>query len=76
MSPQNLSSNNNIKQEYKLQEGDLLLASGSQDKYVRLWKISLAINDRKKIDQENENGSEKKSLVKDLLANVSENEVL
>ncbi|CAI2166210.1 4499_t:CDS:10 [Funneliformis geosporum] len=36
--------NNNIKQEYKLQGGDLLLASGSQDKYVRLWKINLLAN--------------------------------
>ncbi|CAG8496848.1 7052_t:CDS:10 [Funneliformis mosseae] len=36
--------NNNIKQEYKLQGGDLLLASGSQDKYVRLWKFNLLAN--------------------------------
>ncbi|PKY14388.1 WD40 repeat-like protein [Rhizophagus irregularis] len=45
ISPQNLSSND-IKHEYKLQEGDLLLASGSQDKYIRIWKISLVKNDQ------------------------------
>ncbi|CAG8443117.1 4939_t:CDS:10 [Acaulospora colombiana] len=30
----------NILQQHKLKDGDLLLASASQDKYVRLWKIS------------------------------------
>ncbi|RGB42359.1 quinon protein alcohol dehydrogenase-like superfamily [Rhizophagus diaphanus] len=71
ISPQNLSSNN-IKNEYKLQEGDLLLASGSQDKYIRIWKISLVKNDQEEVDKGkgNENGNEKKSLIKDLLANV------
>ncbi|CAB5361797.1 unnamed protein product [Rhizophagus irregularis] len=71
ISPQNLSSND-IKNEYKLQEGDLLLASGSQDKYIRIWKISLVKNDQEEVDKGkgNENGNEKKSLIKDLLANV------
>ncbi|PKC12519.1 WD40 repeat-like protein [Rhizophagus irregularis] len=71
ISPQNLSSND-IKNEYKLQEGDLLLASGSQDKYIRIWKISLVKNDQEEVDKGkgNENGNKKKSLIKDLLANV------
>ncbi len=72
------SSSSSNKQDYRLQEGDLLLASGSQDKYVRLWKISPIKNDQEKIDKgkENENRSEKKSLIKDLLANVSESGAL
>ncbi|KAI8992458.1 WD40-repeat-containing domain protein [Pilobolus umbonatus] len=32
------TGDNNINNSYK--EGDLMLASGSQDKYIRLWKIS------------------------------------
>ncbi|GBC05107.1 hypothetical protein RclHR1_06030007 [Rhizophagus clarus] len=73
ISSQNLSSNN-IKKEYKLQDGDLLLASGSQDKYVRIWKVSLVRNDQEEVDkeQEKENENEKKFSIKDLLANVSD----
>jgi elongator complex protein 2 len=36
------------------QKGDLMLASGSQDKYIRLWKISLynPVNEKKEQEEE------------------------
>ncbi|RGB39893.1 hypothetical protein C1646_753914 [Rhizophagus diaphanus] len=53
-------------------KGDLLLASGSQGKYIRIWKIGLVKYDQEEVDKGkgNENGNEKKSSIKDLLVNV------
>ncbi|RIB23244.1 WD40-repeat-containing domain protein [Gigaspora rosea] len=34
------TSDSTIQEKYKLKDGDLLLASASQDKYVRLWRVS------------------------------------
>ncbi|CAG8650160.1 13912_t:CDS:2, partial [Dentiscutata heterogama] len=34
------ASDSTIQEQYKLKDGDLLLASASQDKYVRLWRVS------------------------------------
>ncbi|CAG8777947.1 5879_t:CDS:2, partial [Racocetra fulgida] len=66
------SKNSTIQEPYKLKDGDLLLASASQDKYVRLWRVSYNGEVSSSLDSEevsNGKSKEKKSL-KELLENL------
>ncbi|CAG8575694.1 23409_t:CDS:10, partial [Racocetra persica] len=66
------ASDSNIQEQYKLKDGDLLLASASQDKYVRLWRVSYNGEVSSSLDSEevtNGKSKEKKSL-KELLENL------
>ncbi|CAG8482441.1 4900_t:CDS:10 [Cetraspora pellucida] len=65
-------SDSTIQEQYKLKDGDLLLASASQDKYVRLWRVSYNGEVSSSLDSEditNGKSKEKKSL-KELLENL------
>ncbi|KAG0056478.1 Elongator subunit elp2 [Gryganskiella cystojenkinii] len=58
---------------HTLQEGDLLLASGSQDKYIRLWRIS-GVNSQND-QQQQENGAQAgsdASLTQEMLKSLEE----
>ncbi|CAJ0838955.1 13103_t:CDS:10 [Entrophospora sp. SA101] len=68
----NVESNLAFQKHYKLKDGDLLLASASQDKYVRLWKMSCIgiVGDYNKND---ENGESNQSILKEMMTNLSEN---
>lgn len=63
---------------HTLQEGDLLLASASQDKYVRLWRISAvdtsqtAQGDASGHDNDTKTGSEGGNLTQDMLKSLEE----
>ncbi|CAG8651828.1 27661_t:CDS:10 [Gigaspora margarita] len=66
------TSDSTIQEQYKLKDGDLLLASASQDKYVRLWRVSYNGEVSGSFDNEevtNGKSKEKKSL-KELLENL------
>ncbi|KAF9904866.1 Elongator subunit elp2 [Lobosporangium transversale] len=57
---------------HTLQDGDLLLASGSQDKYIRLWRISAV--DKKEEEQRDEaqNEGSEGGLTQDMLRSLEE----
>ncbi|CAG8684587.1 16146_t:CDS:2, partial [Cetraspora pellucida] len=68
------ASDSTIQEQYKLKDGDLLLASASQDKYVRLWRVSYNGEVSGSLDSEditNRKSKEQKSL-KELLENLSD----
>ncbi|CAG8548001.1 9078_t:CDS:10 [Acaulospora morrowiae] len=75
--------NSNILQHHRLKDGDLLLASASQDKYVRLWKFSHNGETSKSGNLEEVNVDEVKSnegskdierlSIKELLENIQDN---
>ncbi|RHZ66576.1 hypothetical protein Glove_306g48 [Diversispora epigaea] len=72
------SSTTKIKQQYKLNDGDLLLASASQDKYARLWRISYNYNDDDDKSNKEEKNIEKnvdkgKLNLKELLQGLQDN---
>lgn len=68
----NVESNLAFQKHYKLKDGDLLLASASQDKYVRLWKMS-CIGIVGNNNKNNENGESNQSILKEMMTNLSEN---
>ncbi|KAG0342500.1 Elongator subunit elp2 [Podila horticola] len=62
-------ASNNSTHHHTLQDGDLLLASGSQDKYIRIWRISSV--DTNEQTQEAQSGSEG-ALTQDMLKSLEE----
>lgn len=64
------SASNNSTHHHTLQDGDLLLASGSQDKYIRIWRIS-SVNTTNEQTQEAQSGSEG-ALTQDMLKSLEE----
>ncbi|KAG0206406.1 Elongator subunit elp2 [Mortierella sp. GBA30] len=67
----NTSSDNNASHHHTLQDGDLLLASGSQDKYIRLWRIA-AVDGAKNSNDEAASGDTDATLTHDMLKSLEE----
>ncbi|KAG0367962.1 Elongator subunit elp2 [Gamsiella multidivaricata] len=61
----------NTSHHHTLQDGDLLLASGSQDKYIRLWRISPVDKSEESQDDTVKAGSEG-ALTQDMLKSLEE----
>lgn len=64
----------NTSHHHTLQDGDLLLASGSQDKYIRIWRISAVADAPEQVSAENtaaQAGSEA-ALTQDMLKSLEE----
>ncbi|KAF9908681.1 Elongator subunit elp2 [Linnemannia zychae] len=68
------SEGKNTSHHHTLQDGDLLLASGSQDKYIRIWRISAVVDAPEKVSAEDvstQTGSEA-ALTQDMLKSLEE----
>jgi elongator complex protein 2 len=64
----------NTSHHHTLQDGDLLLASGSQDKYIRIWRISAVADAPEQVAAEDataQAGSEA-ALTQDMLKSLEE----
>ncbi|KAG0270718.1 Elongator subunit elp2, partial [Linnemannia exigua] len=64
----------NTSHHHTLQDGDLLLASGSQDKYIRIWRISAVVDAPEEVSAEDvsaQAGSEA-ALTQDMLKSLEE----
>lgn len=65
------SSGKNASHHHTLQDGDLLLASGSQDKYIRLWRIA-AVDDTPPSQAEAASAGSDPTLTQDMLKSLEE----
>lgn len=64
----------NTSHHHTLQDGDLLLASGSQDKYIRIWRISAVADAPEQVSAEEataQAGSDA-ALTQDMLKSLEE----
>lgn len=64
----------NASHHHTLQDGDLLLASGSQDKYIRIWRISAVADSPEQVSAEDatvQAGSDA-ALTQDMLKSLEE----
>ncbi|KAF9192097.1 Elongator subunit elp2 [Haplosporangium sp. Z 11] len=64
--------NRNTSHHHTLQDGDLLLASGSQDKYIRIWRISAVDETQDKKDEESSKAGTEAALTQDMLKSLEE----
>jgi elongator complex protein 2 len=68
-------SDDNASKTHTLQTGDLILASGSQDRYIRIWKISPYSAEQQHTEEqpeEQQQPSESNALTNDLLEALKE----
>ncbi|KAF9107093.1 Elongator subunit elp2 [Mortierella sp. AM989] len=66
------SGSANGSHHHTLQDGDLLLASGSQDKYIRLWRISAADKTESAKENDSAKAGSEGALTQDMLKSLEE----
>ncbi|KAF9098159.1 Elongator subunit elp2 [Mortierella sp. GBA35] len=62
----------NTSHHHTLQDGDLLLASGSQDKYIRIWRISAVVDVPEEAREDSTQAGSEAALTQDMLKSLEE----
>ncbi|KAF9419312.1 Elongator subunit elp2 [Podila epigama] len=65
-------TSNATTHHHTLQDGDLLLASGSQDKYIRIWRIASVVNSNTESQEDASQQGSESTLTQDMLKSLEE----